>query len=78
MNISEMKKWMESNLISSSDAHIITGQSKAGFNSSVNRGKIKPFISFNIEEKKGNSTKLFLKEDLEIYRHHIELKKKKM
>lgn len=66
MNNSEIKKWINNNLVMQDEARSITSQSKTAFNQSVQNGKIQPFVEFGTVRK----TRLYLKEDLELYREN--------
>lgn len=63
MESSEIKKWIEENLVMQDEARSITGQSVSAFNQSVQAGKIKAFVEFGELRK----TRLYLRSELEDY-----------
>ncbi|MGC4375941.1 hypothetical protein WD019_03215 [Fictibacillus sp. Mic-4] len=63
MDIKEIKKWIEDNLVMQEEARSITGQSVSAFNQSVATRKIIPFVEFGEVRK----TRLYLRSDLEEY-----------
>jgi len=63
MQLEEIKKWIEDNLVMQDEARQITGQSVSGFNQSVATGRIVPFVEFGSERK----TRLYLRKELEAY-----------
>jgi len=64
MKKEEIKKWIEENLLMQDEARTITGQTVSGFNQSVTGGKIVPFVQFG----ERRITRLYLREDMELYR----------
>lgn len=63
MNVQEIKKWIEENLVMQDEARKITGQSISAFNQSIQTGRIKPFVEFGETRK----TRLYLRSELEEY-----------
>jgi hypothetical protein len=63
MQLEEIKKWIEENLVMQDQARLITGQSVSGFNQSVATGRIVPFVEFGDKRK----TRLYLRVELEAY-----------
>ena len=63
MESSEIKKWIEENLVMQDEARSITEQSVSAFNQSVQAGKIKAFVEFGELRK----TRLYLRSELEDY-----------
>lgn len=63
MDSSEIKKWIEDNLVMQDEARTITGQSVSAFNQSVQIGKIKAFVEFGESRK----TRLYLRSEMEEY-----------
>lgn len=63
MNKENIKEWITANLVMQEEARGITGQSVSGFNNAVQSGHIKAFVEFGEARK----TRLYLREDLEVY-----------
>lgn len=64
-NKEEMKKWLEENLLTATQAMKVTEQSKSAFNNAVVNGYIPVYLKLNREER---SVNLYLKEDLVEYK----------
>lgn len=71
MNIEEIKKWIEENLVMQDEARTITEQSVSGFNQSVQSGKIKAFAKFGESRK----TRLYLRSEMEEYARNKRVRK---
>lgn len=64
-NKEEMKKWLEDNLLTATQAMKVTEQSKSAFNNAVVNGYIPVYLKLNREERNVN---LYLREDLIEYK----------
>lgn len=64
-NKEEMKKWLEGNLLTATQAMKVTEQSKSAFNNAVVNGYIPVYLKLNREERNVN---LYLREDLIEYK----------
>lgn len=64
MNIEEIKRFIDDNLLTKREAMGITGQSLSAFDQAVNTGRLKPFF----ERGEGRGTvRLYLRADVEQY-----------
>ena len=71
----EITRWLEKNIIRSTDAHLFTGQTPEAFKQSLLKGYIKPIVKLNSNPASSKPTNLFLKEDLNHYRIKIQRKR---
>ncbi|MEK4360826.1 hypothetical protein NYE48_27855 [Paenibacillus sp. FSL M7-1455] len=71
MNIEEIKKWIEENLVMQDEARALTEQSVSAFNQSVQSGKIKAFVEFGESRK----TRLYLRSEVEEYGRNKRVRK---
>lgn len=71
MDIEEIKKWIEENLVMQDEARALTEQSVSAFNQSVQSGKIKAFVEFGESRK----TRLYLRSEVEEYGRNKRVRK---
>lgn len=71
MNIEEIKKWIEENLVMQDEARTITEQSVSAFNQAVQTEKIKAFAEFG----KSRKTRLYLRSEVEEYARNKRVRK---
>ncbi|GCF92485.1 hypothetical protein NRIC_03760 [Enterococcus florum] len=63
--LEQIKKFMENDLLTKSQAMEITGQSPNAFAQSLKSGKVSPF--YEAEGTKADKVRLYLREDIETY-----------